>query len=96
MPILIEMLIVLLIISVLIILIVPNLAKKTTEVNDKGCKALVTVVQAQVDAYRIDNGKFPASLDVLKQDGYISDDQLRCKGKGELVYESGKVSSTGK
>ena len=45
---LIEMLIVLLIITILIILIVPNLAGRSEEVHDKGCDALVSVVQAQV------------------------------------------------
>src|SRR5699024_4249055 len=63
---LIEMLIVLMIISVLIILSVPNLGGKSKEVNDKGCDALVSVVQAQVDAYYLDNGNYPLSLDVLK------------------------------
>ncbi|MDY0396676.1 competence type IV pilus major pilin ComGC [Virgibacillus halophilus] len=90
---LIEMLIVLLIISVLIILIVPNLARKTKDVNTKGCNALVTVVQAQVDAYHLDHGNVPASLDVLQQEGYINKDQLSCQGKGALVYGSGKVSA---
>ncbi|MBD1222742.1 prepilin-type N-terminal cleavage/methylation domain-containing protein [Virgibacillus halodenitrificans] len=40
---LIEMLIVLMIISVLIILIVPNLSGKSKQVHDKGCEALVNV-----------------------------------------------------
>lgn len=41
---LVEMLIVIAIISVLIILFIPNLTGKTKDVNDKGCEALVHLV----------------------------------------------------
>ncbi|HLR66446.1 competence type IV pilus major pilin ComGC [Virgibacillus alimentarius] len=90
---LIEMLIVLMIISVLIILIVPNLGGKSKEVNDKGCDALVSVVQAQVDAYYLDNGNYPLSLDVLKSANYITEDQTTCPNKKKLGYADGKVKS---
>ncbi|MDY0405588.1 competence type IV pilus major pilin ComGC [Virgibacillus sp. 179-BFC.A HS] len=60
---LIEMLVVLMIISVLIILIVPNITKRTGNVNEKGCEALVSVVQSQVEAYRLDENKLPSKLD---------------------------------
>lgn len=88
---LIEMLIVLMIISVLIILIVPNLGGKSKEVNDKGCDALVTVVQAQVDAFRLETGDYPASLDKLQAAGYISPDQKTCPNNKSLDYSNGKV-----
>lgn len=88
---LIEMLIVLAIISVLIILIVPNLTGKTSEVNKKGCEALVQVVQTQVNAYHLDHGYNPSSLDILVDD-YITSDQLTCPNGVDLNYEDGKVS----
>lgn len=75
---LIEMLIVLMIISVLIILMVPNLSDKSKEVYDKGCSALVTVVQAQVDAYYIERNDYPGDLDALETAGYITKDQKKC------------------
>src|SRR5690625_7709642 len=75
---LIEMLIVLMIISVLIILIVPNLGGKSKEVNDKGCDALVSVVQAQVDTYHLVIGDYTASLDTMETAGYISKKQKTC------------------
>jgi len=88
---LIEMLIVLAIISVLIILIVPNLTGKTSEVNKKGCDALVQVVQTQVNAYHLDHGHYPSDLSTLVDD-YITGDQLTCPNGEELDYEDGKVS----
>lgn len=89
---LIEMLIVLMIISVLIILIVPNLSGKSKEVNKKGCDALVTVVQAQTDAYYLDKSSYPASLEALEKAGYITKDQKTCpNGKSLELVEDGKV-----
>lgn len=52
---LVEMLIVLLIISVLILITVPNVAKHFETVDEKGCSAYVKMVQSQVDAYRINH-----------------------------------------
>ncbi|MFC4022803.1 competence type IV pilus major pilin ComGC [Oceanobacillus longus] len=82
---LIEMLIVLMIISVLIILIVPNLGDKGSEVHSKGCEALVSVVQAQVDAYYIDKNEYPSTLDDLVPH-YINDEQKKCPNGKELQY----------
>lgn len=74
---LIEMLIVLMIISVLMILIIPNLGDKSKQVDEKGCEALVSVVQAQADSYYIEHGEYP-SLNALYNDGYITKDQKVC------------------
>lgn len=89
---LIEMLIVLMIITVLIILIIPNLSSRSKEVNDKGCEALATVVQAQVDAYHLDTNTFPTSLNSLANTDYLNSDQIKCKNGKELSYNEGKVS----
>lgn len=96
---LIEMLIVLLIISVLIILIIPNLTGKGKEVQTKGCDALVSMVQSQVISYELAKGKFPDSLDALEKDNYIENDQKECPNKKDkLQYDSttGKVRAVKK
>lgn len=72
------------IISVLIILMVPNLSDKSKEVYDKGCNALVTVVQAQVDAYYIEENDYPVDLDALETAGYITKDQKKCPDDTDL------------
>lgn len=90
---LIEMLIVLLIISVLIILIVPNLGEKSKDVNKKGCEALVTVVQAEVDSYYLDKKKYPKSIGEMGPD-YIKKEQKTCPNGNTLEYNNtnGKVT----
>jgi|SRR5690625_1169014 competence protein ComGC len=85
---LIEMLVVLMVISVLIILIVPNLNSNSENINNKGCEALTAVVQAQVDAYYIDEGRYPGSLQGLALAGYINDEQRQCPDGNELRYSS--------
>lgn len=91
---LIEMLIVLMIITVLILLIIPNLTDKTASVHDKGCHALKQTVQAQVNAYQLDEGKLPSSLKNLADANYISEDQMTCKnGTKKLTLDSKGIVS---
>ncbi|WP_404453412.1 competence type IV pilus major pilin ComGC [Oceanobacillus kapialis] len=89
---LIEMLIVLMIISILILLFIPSLSGKSQEVDAKGCEALVAVVQAQVDAYYLDKREYPATLDILVENNYITAEQKTCSNNELLGYADGKVS----
>lgn len=91
---LIEMLIVLMVISIIMILIIPNLGKKTGEVHTKGCDALINVVQAQADAYQIDNGSLPSSLEQLQGADYITQDQLTCSNGNKLSISNGVVNAS--
>lgn len=63
---LIEMLIVLLVISILLIITIPNITKNQSTIQSKGCEAFVKMAQAQVQAYEIDNAKLPESVGELK------------------------------
>ncbi|RWZ60089.1 prepilin-type N-terminal cleavage/methylation domain-containing protein [Halobacillus fulvus] len=81
---LIEMLIVLLVISVLLIITIPNLSENSTTIKDKGCEALISTAEAQVEAYYIRNdNQYPASLEVLVDDGYLK--QTTCPN-GDALY----------
>lgn len=84
---LIEMLIVLMIITVLILLIVPTLANRTTNVQDQGCEALKQTVQAQVNAYHLEKRKMPTSVGELEREGYISSDQKTCDNGVEITID---------
>ena len=52
---LIEMMIVLLVISVLLLITVPNVTKNNSSINEKGCEAYIKMVQGQVQAYEMEN-----------------------------------------
>lgn len=83
---LIEMLIVLLVITVLLIITIPNLTKHNGTIRDKGCEALVVTAQAQVEAYYIETGALPTDLETLITDGYLQ--QTTCPNGETLVYEA--------
>ncbi|EKR9302546.1 prepilin-type N-terminal cleavage/methylation domain-containing protein [Enterococcus faecalis] len=72
---LLEMLIVLLIISVLILLFVPNLAKHKETVDKKDNEAIVKIVESQIELYTLEKNKTP-SLNELVNEGYITKEQL--------------------
>jgi len=74
---LLEMLIVLLVISVLLLLFIPNLSDKRTAINEQGQAALEKVISTQVEMYTLDKNSAPASLDELKQSEYITEEQYK-------------------
>ncbi|MTD42340.1 prepilin-type N-terminal cleavage/methylation domain-containing protein [Erwinia sp. CPCC 100877] len=71
---LLEMLVVLLIISVLILLFVPNLSKHKEGVDKKGNEAVVKLVETQMDLYHMDKNQTP-TLEQLLNEQYITKDQ---------------------
>ena len=73
---LVEMLVVLLIISVLLLLFVPNLTKQKEAVNDKGKAAVVKVVESQAELYSLDKNE-DATLSKLQADGRITEEQAK-------------------
>ena len=68
---LIEMMIVLLVISVLLIITIPNVTKNNSTINNKGCEAFVRMVEGQVQAYRLDNDDKIPKLEDLAKEGYV-------------------------
>ncbi|WP_155997482.1 competence type IV pilus major pilin ComGC [Streptococcus ruminantium] len=72
---LVEMLVVLLIISVLLLLFVPNLSKHSETVQKKGNEAVVKIVESQQELYQLEHGYQP-SAEELKNKGYITEKQL--------------------
>lgn len=90
---LIEMMIVLLVISVLLIITIPNITKHNSTINDKGCKAFVKMVEAQVQAYEMDEQKLPSSLSELATEGYLNEEQTSCPNGDKVeIGENGKVA----
>lgn len=73
---LIEMVIVLFIVGILMLLIIPNVAKQHESAQAKGDQAIVEMVQSQERMYMIDNStKTKPSIDTLVSDGYITAQQ---------------------
>lgn len=92
---LIEMMIVMLVISVLLIITIPNVTKHNSNINNKGCEAFTKMVQAQVQAYEIENNKLP-TLEDLKTDKYINDEKCPDGRTTVKIDEDGTVTAGGK
>ncbi len=73
---LIEMMVVLLIISVLLLITIPNVAKSNEVVDSKGCDAFIELVEAQIQLYKVDNSTYPDSINTLESAGYL--DRTTC------------------
>lgn len=74
---LVEMLIVLGIISVLLLLFVPNLSKQKEAVQESGQAAIVKVVESQMEIYGLQHDKKDVSVDELQAEGYITNKQAQ-------------------
>lgn len=88
---LIEMLIVLLIISVLILVTIPNVTKHFQTIDAKGCDAYISMIQSQVEAYKIDHHEYPTIGD-LQRENYIPPGGVQCpNGDAVEILSDGKV-----
>lgn len=88
---LVEMLVVLLIISVLILVTIPNVAKHFATIDKKGCDAYVLMVQGQVEIYKLDTNKYP-EIEDLENGGYIPEKSTACPDGTEIkITPEGKV-----
>ncbi|MFV0255685.1 MAG: competence type IV pilus major pilin ComGC [Erysipelotrichaceae bacterium] len=88
---LIEMIIVLAIICVVILLTIPNIQQKQEIVNQKGCEALIEVVNSQILLYEVANGGEPGSISVLISEGYLKESQAVCPSGESIVISNGQA-----
>jgi competence protein ComGC len=92
---LIEMMIVLLIISVLILIAIPNVTKHSKSIDEKGCNAYVQMVQGQIEAYKMDEKQLPSSLTELTEKEYLPENAQCPDGTQLLIDADGKVEKVG-
>ncbi|WP_203246920.1 competence type IV pilus major pilin ComGC [Sporosarcina beigongshangi] len=88
---LIEMMIVLLIISVLILIAIPNVTKHSKSIDEKGCAAYVKMVEGQIEAFKMDEKKLPISLEELTEKEYLPENPQCPNGSQLSISLDGKV-----
>ncbi len=86
---LIEMMIVLFIITILLLITIPNVTKHQSSISEKGCDGLVNMVQAQIQAYQIDHNKLPQNVNELQPE-YLEEPPVCPNGKA-VIIENGKA-----
>ncbi|MCR2820384.1 competence type IV pilus major pilin ComGC [Lederbergia panacisoli] len=89
---LIEMMIVLLVITIILLVALPNVTKQSSSINEKGCEAMVQMVQGQVQAYYMEHKEYP-SFDDLKEKDYVGNQfTFECPNGNALLIEDGNVT----
>lgn len=88
---LVEMLFVMTIIMILLLLVIPQVTKKSEAVKDKGCEALIDVIDAQIQLYELCEGYLPHSISELIQKGYIEEKQSRCPNGQRIEISGGQA-----
>ncbi len=89
---LIEMMIVLLIITILVLIAIPNVTKHSKSIDEKGCAAYIKMVEGQVQAYKMDKKSIP-SLSSLETEGYLPETPTCPDGTAITIDADGKVGS---
>lgn len=88
---LLEMTIVLFIISLLVLIIVPNLTAQRKHATTVNRDALVTVVQNQAELFHDDTGSNPASLAQLQRAKYLTARQVHQAQREGISISQGRV-----
>ncbi|WP_404468465.1 competence type IV pilus major pilin ComGC [Sutcliffiella horikoshii] len=97
---LVEMLLVMLVITVLLLIMIPNVTKNSSIIGDKGCEALLSMVDAQIQTYRLDTGSEPATIDDLDSPEYLEDHfdvdgTLKCPNGSTVTIVNSKAEANG-
>jgi len=89
-----EMMLVLIVISVIMLITIPNIAQKKKIINDVGCTSLLDVVNSQILMYNLETGQEPTDLQILVDEGYLKSEQLRCpNGKKVIIDANGQAAA---
>ena len=89
---LIEMMIVMLIISVLLIITIPNITKNNSNINNKGCSAFKKMVEAQIQSFEMEKDRAPESIGELKTAGYLKTE--KCPDGTEVAIQPDRTVDT--
>lgn len=89
---LVESLFVLAIMMIILMVVIPNVTSKNDVVKDKGCDALLSVVNSQIILYELETGTLPTSIDDLI-DGtnkYLKENQRTCPNGKTIGISNGE------
>lgn len=87
---LVEMMIVLFIITILLMITIPNVTKNNASISEKGCEGIQRMVESQIQAYQIDNDEWPQDMQELVDKNYLTEIP-KCPNGKILAIEDGKV-----
>ncbi len=87
-----EMILVLLVITIIVLITIPNIAQKKKIIDNVGCKALIEVVNSQILTYEL-NGDKVSDIQQLVEAGLITQGQTTCPNGQQIVIENGQAKA---
>ena len=69
----------------------PNITKHMKSIDEKGCEGYLHLVEAQVEAYKMEHDDIP-TIQVLKKEGYLKENANACSKEIVINEETGEVS----
>ena len=88
---LIELLVVLSIVMMLMLLVIPNVTSKLNVIKDKGCDALISMINTQIQLYEINEGYLPGDIDDLVDREYLEKSQTVCPNGKNIYIKKGEA-----
>ncbi|MDO4500248.1 MAG: competence type IV pilus major pilin ComGC [Erysipelotrichaceae bacterium] len=88
---LLEMVVVVMIISILFLLTIPNVSKVINSVDDNACDALSRVVDSAIVQYKLNYGQYPSSVNDLIAAGLIDEKQASCSNGKNIYISNGQA-----
>ncbi len=88
---LVEVMFVMIIVVILLLITIPNVAKYTGTVDERGCDGYVKMVEGAIEAYRIEHKKMPTSIGELQRANYLGKEST-CPDGRKVSISDGKVS----
>lgn len=86
-----EMILVLTVITIVVLLTIPNIAQKKKIINNIGCQALMEVVNSQILVYELD-GKKAENIDQLVEADLLTPSQTVCPNGAEIEIIDGQAA----
>ena len=90
---LLEMVVVVIVISILFLLTVPNVSKVIGSIDNKACKAMTKVIDSAIAQFKLDYGTMPNSITDLVSAGYLTPEQTSCSSGEALIIVDGHCVS---
>lgn len=88
---LLEMIIVVSVLSILFLLAVPNIQKVMGIVEQKGCQAMLKVVDSAILQFRLDFDEYPGDVYDLVNAGLMSEEQIQCSNSQQVGISNGQA-----
>jgi len=90
---LLEMVIVLMVIGAIFLLMVPNISKVTSIVNDESCDNQLRIVDTAIIEYQIMYDELPTSIEDLIMEDLLSEKQAECRNGKMIDIIDGKAEA---